>query len=827
MGIVDWLRKLLDPGPPPKPSGPKRRPAKHSTGRPTQAPLPASSPARRSTATSPSHAAKPRPDDARWVAPNELLELKGLAIRGGLVYVGSRLSAGYGQTEPSLIDPTLPVTFAPQGSPTADLPYWPSYASMTPEQRGAYLRWLAGGRRDPGIPVGYPFVLLYGLERRLHHDRTFALQTGELPAIRSELAALQAVYGPTNERFQATCEQVIGLVDLVQVDHVLAQHARDGSAILPISAKTLPPPPPLLPANTTPPLSLRIGLGLFALARVPLSPEWALAWAWHAPEVRIRTPAIRCPEELKALFAIRYQERYGDGLVLDPAAFGRLTVEVQPANMTLGTRRIASAILPDVMARAGAYRPLTALVPAMTEELDAYSRWLGRHADRAGSLAAWATLPEALADLAAPPVATAADRLAALVGAEQVAVVSGDTLLRIWTGERAAPPEKLPKGEITSFTDALARLGYGIEPDPRSGTPLTASGTVGLFRLPPEAADSTTAIPNGSDDGPYEAAAMLIQLAAFVGEADGKASIREFAAVREVLRSLYPLTPAAYRRLGARLAWLASRPIGERTLAGMKKRIAPFPGDARDRLALGLLRIVDADGAVSPSEVAALRKIWPLFGRSPDRVASDLHAVMTGGQIEPAPASGAGRPAEGRRGISPRSTSVSDEPVIVRRATPETPGVRIPPPPQPHPSSGHSAPEPDIALDPDAIAQKIADSAAVSALLGDLLADEAPQQAEGDATGDPEPRMPRPVALSPAAAILQDLGRQDVWPADAFATLAESHGMLPNAAIDLLNDLGFDHAGEPLLIEEPDGSVAVDPLVHASILEMTSPPGPV
>ncbi|CAN0327120.1 unnamed protein product, partial [Phaeothamnion confervicola] len=344
---------------------------------------------------------------------------------------------------------------------------------------------------------------------------------------------------------------------------------------------------------------------------------------------------------------------------------------------------------------------------------------------------------------------------------------------------------------------ALARLGYGIEPDPRAGIAIAAGAAVALFRLPaPVTAAPGEPVPT---DAAVEQALLLIDLAAIVSEADGAASPPEFAAMRHHLHADGALSPLDDARVGAHLAWLAARPASERTLAGMKKRIAPRSPEERDRLAIGLLRIVDADGTISPAEVTVLQKIWSLLGRDPDRVASDLHATArrrsprASPRVATPPAPTGTRPPAG------------DEPVVVRRGRPETPGVRIPPPPEAVPATL----EPDVAdvaLDPSAVARKIADTAAVSALLGDLL-DEPPAPVAAPSTS---PAAPAPRAAAPERDLLAALDGASAWSAEDFAALAERHGMMPNAALDLLNDLGFEHAGDPLLVEEADGSLSVE-----------------
>lgn len=826
MGLVDWLKKLLDPEPP-RPATPAK-PARAATPRASR---PASSrpaaPSPRTTAAAPWPflLAPGLPDDARWIAANEQVEFQGIAIRGGLLYIGStgsRPNAGFTGIEPSLIDPTLPVSFPDADSPLHDLPYWPAYATLTPRERGIYLRWLAEGRRDPRIPVGYPFLFLYGIERRLLLEQD-TLDARALVAIRTEVAALDARYGPASESFHAACEQMTGLADLLQVEGVLASWKPGIPGGLDEAAALIPPPPPLIPNARPIPISLRIGLGVLALARRPIPPDWALAWAWYEPTTSIRAAAIRLPGEFATLFAIRYRARYGDGLAVNAKRLRRLELRIAPANATLGEQQIRATLLPDVVTAEQVFG-VSDLIRIVANDLDEASRWLARSPDRAGSLSAWARLPDALRDPDLPFAAGVLAELDALMGAREVAIVPGERLLRLWAGGKATLPPKLTRPDGIALADALARLGFGIEPDPGTGTgtPITAEGSIALFRLPEPIHTSI------GTDTPAEHAAsqatILIDLAAMVGEADGAASLPEFSAMRSHLREAYALTAGEERRLGARLAWLAAHPASERSLAGVKKRIAPLSPEERDRLAIGLLRIVDADGAISPKEVTVLQKIWKLLGRDPDRVASDLHAIMTGGRLDPTPATATAtaptattaKPPDAAPARRPKRTppSTRDDPVIVRRATPEEPGVRIPPPP----GAKGAPPEADLTLDPSAIARKIADTAAVSALLGNLLDDDAtpvPSPASGPSPSQPD------AAGRAQDGLLAALAGREAWPAEAFSALAEQHAMMPNAALDLLNDLGFEHAGDPLLIEEADGSLRVDAAVLATVREMT------
>ena len=119
-----------------------------------------------------------------WVPPGRSAQFGNLEIPGGMLYLGRQVQSvrGWG-AEPALIDPALRVE---PGQPGLDdtMGYWPSYADIPPSRRGAYLQWLATGRRDRSSDMGIPFLFLYGIERRLLFNAV------HLPAAQVEIPAL-------------------------------------------------------------------------------------------------------------------------------------------------------------------------------------------------------------------------------------------------------------------------------------------------------------------------------------------------------------------------------------------------------------------------------------------------------------------------------------------------------------------------------------------------------------------------------------------------------------------------------------------------------------
>lgn len=71
-----------------------------------------------------------------------------------------------GMEEPSQIFTRMPVEIPESAADVERPPYYPTYAELTPLQKGAYLKLLENPY-DPNIDIGFVFILYYGLERHL------------------------------------------------------------------------------------------------------------------------------------------------------------------------------------------------------------------------------------------------------------------------------------------------------------------------------------------------------------------------------------------------------------------------------------------------------------------------------------------------------------------------------------------------------------------------------------------------------------------------------------------------------------------------------------
>ena len=94
-----------------------------------------------------------------------------------------------------------------------------------------------------------------------------------------------------------------------------------------------------------------------------------------------------------------------------------------------------------------------------------------------------------------------------------------------------------------------------------------------------------------------------------------------------------------------------------------------------------------------------------------------------------------------------------------------------------------------VVLDPTVIEARRRDSARAAALLGEVFADEETEEVVPQAEG----------LSSVNATLLRQLSAKPTWTRQEFDSLAESLGVLPNGALESLNDAAFETCGESLI----------------------------
>lgn len=533
----------------------------------------------------------------RWLPPGEAVSIAGLNIPGGMVYVGTSLRTPLGDTDPCLIDPSKSVAARAEYT-ERDMGYWPSYSEISPSARRAYLKWLAGGRQDPRADIGYVFLFFYGLERRaiIEGAKDEAAQA-DWPVIADELRRLLSIYGEKSHSFRRYAGELLDWVSL-------ASHP----------AKLYQQPVPVLPKTFELPLYIRLALGQAAVDGVPVPAHLALAWARLDPNIGLRTPATRCAEQFEQLFAQKYAEMCGNGMVL-PRNRTKLKLVYRAASA--GFRgyqelKLTFKDTPDVTVLTAPTKKLQEVVEAATKPLETFSRAVGKNLDAKASLEALLQLP---APLWPETAQKALQALKTRMGEGMVAMTFQDLLSSL--GAKTV----FTKDKTLSLARTLESANVGFEPDVLSGAkPPKPEEKVVLFALPPSEQLSRA-------NGPYLAAALTLQLASAVASSDGEFGIKEMGHLRETVLSWKHLTPSQTRRLLAHLRLLMQAPA---SLTALKKKFEPLDLSIKETIAAFMATVAQSDGVVSPAEVKMLEKVYKALGVDSKKVFSDVHAVAAG-----------------------------------------------------------------------------------------------------------------------------------------------------------------------------------------------------
>ncbi len=673
-------------------------------------------------------------------------------IPGGMIYVGSKLPAQWGGVEPALIDPALPCTVK-HPDRTGVLAGGPRpYSSLPPASRAAFLEWLAGGRSAPDVYIGYVFLFFAGIERRILVDTgQSAPARAELEALLAEVERLIGVYG-RHVAFASRAASFLAFARLA------TQTAVDLERLEPLLE---------IPAEEDVSFALRIGLGSFAAAKRPIPPRWALAWFRSWSEARLRTQAQRCPDEFQELFAIRYPGMFPpDGLRLkwkqkNPPK--PLTLQYLPVNPTFGgSLRHKAKTLVDVSRFRHALRQLQELADRVCDELDPYSRWVGRTGE-GSSPAALGRLPsELLQSRGSEASRSFVAWIEEILAGGGSAVVGRAELLERWPVEKAG---RLGARGLEALAGFLGRHGFGVEPDLRFGIP------------PPQEALALYRLPSGGQPGEpsraCHAAAVVLQLAVAVATADGRADPRQERRLLEHVEQAAHLDAVERARLEAHLRWLLAEPPG---LTGLRPRLQTLAENRRQAIGRFLITVAGADGHVSAEEVARLIRIYNLLGLDPQAVYADAHALVASG----------GPPAS--------------EPVTVRPAPGGLAGFAFPEPPET--AAG-------IVLDLRKIEARLAESERVASLLEEVFREEEP--------ADAVPAAETCAALDAVhSAFLRELAASTTWNRAEVERLAASFGLLPDGALEVLNEAAFALWGASVI--EGDELLAVDTEILENLL---------
>lgn len=538
-----------------------------------------------------SPAARGRGKPLKWVPTAEPVTVAGRQINSGLIYIAEGSPS---VLEPSAINLRLPVAEAASGV-DAQLPYFPCYDYLTPQQRGTYLDWLANGRLDAAPEsreFGYIFLFFYGLERRVLVDGDFSDE------IANEVARLIVTYSP-HGRSKSLPTYLSQLLHFWGFHQGPERYAQLWPWILDISSSVLDKD------------ELQLVLGSLAAQGASAPARVAREIAYHEPNAVRSNVTTRSPVEFQALFDERFSKTFPNGL---PLRLGQRPALARylPASASLrydaqnGTGRFVARTT-YVSIDSGERQKLVELWNECCSDLSGYVRAKAKSVGKAVDLPTLISTPPELRARQSSELKQKLDELleAAAVDGEFRFLAAGTIGAFFGLESR----EKYTLTQSKQLADGLACLDLMIEPDPRThGAALPADHEVALFAASPE-------LPSNS----FLGRCALVQMAASVAASDGGLDLRESETISLMIES--EVLPDAERiRLRAWSALLARNL--DNAPATIVKVAKAVPAANSQAVAQLLCRVATADGIVTKNEERMLQRIFRALSLAPDIVAT-------------------------------------------------------------------------------------------------------------------------------------------------------------------------------------------------------------
>lgn len=527
-------------------------------------------------------------------------------------------------------------------------------------------------------------------------------------------------------------------------------------------------------ANSEMDLATRLYLGQrLAGSQILSSADDALRWVLAVPETHLRTPAVRCFDEFVALWTKRFAQRYPSGLAVRTnrrvslqyrAASGAFAVDVHGPHEQY----------PDVSGLTKQLDILRTLVEDCTVELDGFSRFVGRKPDLRNSIVAAGLLP---ADIWQQSGSEAIEgfrrQVETVLGAQGRASTTAQMIFEM-AGFEVAANGKIPAVAAEELGRALDVIDVALEPDPRYGSSVPrADEQVFIFRAA-----------NGGPVDPsrpaFRAARTQIEVAVLAAGSDGDACYEELQRTISRIRATPDLSGVEQARLIAFAVTTFNSPPKQ---ARVFRKLAEVGESERKAIADAAVAVVGGGGSIDVGEVKFLERLHKSLGLPREAVYQSLHQA---------------------------AAERVDEPVSISEEA-RTGGIPIPKDPaKPAEQTGGAG----IKIDAAKLAQTRRETEAVAGLLSDIFS--------ADAAEPSPPELDANIAWEgldqPYSELVQLLEQRGSMPRSEFDRHARDMGLLPDGAIERINDWSFD-CFDDALIEDGD-DVVLTPHLRERLLDM-------
>lgn len=680
-------------------------------------------------------------DDAHWVIPGEKVTVHGFEIADGMVYVGNFLTAapdgGWNADTPApcLIRPLLKVA---SGAPRTnlDLGYWPSYTDITPNQRLTYLHWLASGKSDTNYPMGYPFLYFYGLERRLVADTPSIAEEALLVA---EVERLRSIFGNNGSFLNYSTE----LLNFIEMKHAVTDIPR---------VEAWKPDLAALGDHMSP--LLQVKLGLHVLRGMPLDVDLAIAGILSLPPhltgLWPRIATTRARPEFIELMRHRFTQKFPKGFRIKDKKESQLDLAYRSASQYLHASIKFDGFdrFPDPAQLT--WTKMIKLCEGAREDLTAFAKVVGRERERADTMAAALMLPVELG--------------------ERETVRS----FRAWLDDLPQPLADVPLEELglrcfgsgkaasglrqaCDMSAMLARVGYGMEPDPTYGGTRPGENII-LFRI-------------GDAQGQLISVGADFHTATLIMTAIGLAAKNMTLGSKlvDALATRLRLAPHETKRLTARLQLLPERLP---TLGRLKKIVESVEPEQRTAIASLAASVAVTIGETDQGIMVALERLYEALGLGRQELYTLLHQSTAA------------------------TASCTAEPIMVEDGKSRRRGHRIPAPPSKAKSQD------GIVIDMSKVDVILRETKEVDAILAPIYEEEASEIPISVAVSPTLEQETKFVGLGPEQArLLEALVNQPEWTRSGFEAKARELGLMPDGALETINEWAYDTFDEELIVD--------------------------
>lgn len=543
----------------------------------------------------------------RWIAENEPLTIQGRQINRGFYYYGGRLDmlAGFG-TEPSLVDASLPANaptdISENSVPYSDesLGYWPSYASLSSACRGIYLDWLASQRSNPNIPIGYVFIYFAGFERRVVENlNNDVVSNEEFILIFKEISRLNRIYN-AQRSFNSYSANLLEYMTLIRPN--LFENNSELLTLLPESAN-----------NST--LRFKYHLAKTVASKTPITASLAWQWLNYSGEYNFKTPAKRCSDEFEALFYILFNDTYPNGFTVPPNKT-KLKIHYHSASRSIANKELDVHDLPDPSILKSPVKKLIAIAERCNDELDPYSRYLGREGNSKDDLSAIVLLPKKLIEHKSPALIEDFKNWANSIVKNKKGIT---TTRSLWANLRQPLPNSLSKKDNELLINLVDLAGFGVAPDQRyHQARIKSDGSVVLFQGG-----------HGEDFTPSESfnqARLFLRLGAMVATIDGYVDDHEVNTLMTLIYQDSSLNDIEKKSLASYLTWRLNTPAN---MVGLKAKLAKLEDHQTASISRFIISVALANGNVEPSQIKQIEKLYTTLGLDKSSVSSDIHQLTT------------------------------------------------------------------------------------------------------------------------------------------------------------------------------------------------------